>query len=115
DAAALASTKSQRVDIALVLESFATSDRADDLDRLSRTPHRSVEAHTVPALHHLWPARADAQNEAPSRQRLERHRGHRKHRGRARAELRDSGRETDRRSRRGQVTQRRERVERPEL
>ena len=56
---------------------------------------RTVEVHSVPALHHLGTARPEAEHEAAPRQRLHRHRGHCQHRRRARADLGDARRERD--------------------
>src|SRR5258708_39949075 len=80
----------QLVDLAVVLEAFAGADRADDLDRLASAANRSVEADAVPTLHHLRTAGTDAEHEPTARQRLQRKRGHREHRRRARAELHDA-------------------------
>src|SRR5208337_3333760 len=56
---------------------------ADDLDVLARAQERLAVSDPVPAFHDLRAGRPDAKNEAAARERVERHRGHRRHGGSA--------------------------------
>ena len=70
---------------------LALEDRAQDLDVLARLDERLAERLTVPALGHLRARDAEAEPEATAGERVERHRGHGRHRRRARGNLHDAG------------------------
>src|SRR5262249_61960848 len=56
---------------------------ADDFNVLAGAQEWLVVSDSVPALHHLWAGRPDTKDEATARERVERHRSHRRHGGRA--------------------------------
>ena len=112
---ALAAGQRQLVDLALVLEALALHRAAHDLDRLAHALDRPVEADAVPALDHLRPAHAQAQQEAAVGHGLQAHRGHGQQRGRAGARLQDPGAEADARGARGHEGQRGDAVVAPGL
>ena len=72
----------QLVDLPVVLDPVATGDGANDVDRLPGRRHGCREPDAVPALHHLRPARADAEQEPSAGEVLHRHRRHRQQRRR---------------------------------
>ena len=82
--------------LALVLErALARERRAHDLHVLARARDRPRERHSVPALRHLRARHAEAQAEAPVRERVERGRGHRRHRRRAGGNLEQARAQAD--------------------
>ena len=83
------------VDVAVVSETFATHDHADDLDCLPSPGHRLSEGHAVPALHDLGSAGAKPKNKTSLADSLQRQRCHGEHRRGAGPELDDPRSQTD--------------------
>ena len=103
----------QLVDLALVIQPVTAADHPDDLDRFPRRPDWFSERDTMPALHDLGSADAEAQHEPPAGKLLRGHRGHGQHGGGSRAELHDRGAQADRRRPGGEVADLGERVVAP--
>lgn len=90
-------------------------DAPDDLDGLSGPLDGLGEGNAVPALHDLGTAGAEAEDETPLRECLERHGRHGEHRRAASAELHDPRRQAQLGGVGGEEGEGSERVERPEL
>ena len=69
--------------------------RPHDVDVLAGLLERLAERLTVPAFDDLWSRHAEAEPEAAARQRIQRHRGHGRHGGRAAGDLHDRGADVD--------------------
>ena len=84
------------VELAVVLDGLAAGDdAADDVDVLAGAGERAGIGLAVPALDDLRAGRAEAEDEAPAGQVVERDRRHRRGRRGARRELDDAGAEAD--------------------
>src|SRR5438034_236100 len=82
-------------------------DRAHDLDVLARLDEWLAERLAMPALDHLRPRDPEAEPEAATGERVERHRGHGRHRRRPRGDLHDAGAHVDAHRARGHPRRRR--------
>src|SRR5216117_2127387 len=82
-------------------------DRAHDLDVLARLDEWLAERLAMPGLDHLRPRDPEAEPEAATGERVERHRGHGRHRRRPRGDLHDAGAHVDAHRARGHPRRRR--------
>ena len=106
-----AALQRQLVVLAVVAQRLlAAVDRAQDLDELARARERLREGLAVPALDHLRARHADAEDQAPVREMIDRHRGHPDARGCTRRDLHHGRAELDARGARADPAQRREGV-----
>ena len=93
-AGGVGATVRDAVNLAVIFErSFAREDLAEDGDVLARSRERLTVRNAVPSFDHLRTGRAEPDDGPASAERVERHRGHGRHRGRACRHLEDAGAE----------------------